>query len=268
MQTVSSRGTSDNTNGVNYWKHWSMQNEAKPYRLDYDWFKKNAPVWKRIFVNRDCMFKKFDLDVEKSPVRVLEIGSWEGSSTTWMMDNLLVHPDSRLICVDPFTGNSEHNTLGHNVRRAFDNLVHNIDVSGKKEQVKLIQKQSHEALTEMLPSMAESFDIVYVDGSHDEKMVMIDAVLGFMLLRQRGFIVFDDYTWALRYNRHGQVTPDTGCVAHSPRRAIDAFYNIYMDDLLHISKHADKSFIASGQQFFVKMNPVSQLLDRTDLLMR
>jgi hypothetical protein len=36
------------------------------------------------------------------PVNFLELGSYEGRSTVWMLESLLTHPQSHITCVDPF----------------------------------------------------------------------------------------------------------------------------------------------------------------------
>ena len=34
------------------------------------------------------------------PTQVLEIGSYEGRSAVWLLQEILTHPESRLTCVD------------------------------------------------------------------------------------------------------------------------------------------------------------------------
>ena len=41
----------------------------------------------------------------------------------------------------------------------------------------------------------ESFDIIYIDGSHAVNDVLEDAVLSFRLLKPEGILIFDDYRW-------------------------------------------------------------------------
>src|SRR5260221_439940 len=47
------------------------------------------------------------------PAGGLEIGTFEGDSAEWMLDNIYTHPDSHYHCVDPFTGSEDHRA--HNV---------------------------------------------------------------------------------------------------------------------------------------------------------
>ncbi|CAM9826272.1 unnamed protein product, partial [Pylaiella littoralis] len=48
------------------------------------------------------LFKTFMAPLVKSavdfPLRILEVGSFEGASAMWLAENLLQHPDSILIC--------------------------------------------------------------------------------------------------------------------------------------------------------------------------
>lgn len=75
---------------------------------------------------------------------------------------------------------------------------------------------------------AESFDFIYVDGSHQACDVICDAVLSFKLLSEGGIIIFDDYLW-----RGGAA--DTGNPLKTPKLAIDAFVNLYFDRLQLLS---------------------------------
>jgi hypothetical protein len=38
--------------------------------------------------------------------KILEIGSKEGSSATYFSDHILDHPESSIVCVDPFDGSN------------------------------------------------------------------------------------------------------------------------------------------------------------------
>ena len=90
----------------------------------------------------------------------------------------------------------------------------------------------------------ESFDIIYVDGSHTADDVMADAVLSWGLLKEGGIIVFDDYRW------NGSFF--TGPGSHLPGEllpgmAIDAFIQTHRNylQILHqkdqaiLKKHAN-----------------------------
>jgi len=70
------------------------------------------------------------------------------------------------------------------------------------------------------------FDFVYIDGSHIAKDVLTDACLAWPLLKPNGIMVFDDYAW-------GQPRD----ALHRPKIAIDAFTNIFGEELVVIHTH-------------------------------
>jgi tetratricopeptide (TPR) repeat protein len=67
------------------------QIQTKGYYFSGDVFTNNIPVWKK-YLN------KF---VDKE-INALEIGSFEGESACWLLDNVLTHQFARLTCIDPF----------------------------------------------------------------------------------------------------------------------------------------------------------------------
>jgi hypothetical protein len=65
----------------------------------------------------------------------------------------------------------------------------------------------------------ESYDIIYIDGSHEADDVLEDAVLSHRLLKKGGVLIFDDYLWQLE-----------GASNVRPKPAIDVFYAFFKDD--------------------------------------
>ncbi len=71
-------------------------------------------------------------------------------------------------------------------------------------------------LAETKRNEREPYDLVYIDGSHFAKDVMVDAVLAFEMLVDGGHIIFDDYEWSKRLG-----------APFIPKTAIDAFLSVY-----------------------------------------
>ena len=177
-------------------------------QFSHDWFSANAPIWERLFE-----WAGWKADEQKL---VVEIGSFEGRSTLWMLDHLVHHPDSRLHCIDTFQGSIEH---AQDLKDGlFERFMGNVGESPHRGKVVVHRKDSAKGLVDLLAAGARA-DFVYVDGSHAAPDVLTDCVLAFRLLKLGGLMICDDYTW--------QMEPfGSEDVLNSPKIAIDAFVNI------------------------------------------
>jgi predicted O-methyltransferase YrrM len=121
------------------------------------------------------------------PINWLEIGSFEGRSALWTVENMFKHPESRITCVDPWL--PWNNYAGHDV---FD-FEKNFDANtfGIPQIVKLKGFSK-----DILPTLPRgSFHGCYIDGPHEKEHVLEDAELALPLLRSKALVVFDDYGW-------------------------------------------------------------------------
>lgn len=176
------------------------------YSFTHDWFSHNLPIWKELIP----LFKD-------RPVNALEIGSFEGYSAVWMLQNLLLHPKSHLTCVDPFTGNEEHSE--EQISPIYKLFVRNV-LFNHGEKVTLVKDFSYNALRN--PSISSQlFDFIYIDGDHHVTSCLEDAILAFRLLRVGGIMIFDDYAW-------DQVSVED---ENHPKRGVDAFVSVYKNKL-------------------------------------
>jgi hypothetical protein len=122
--------------------------------------------------------------------RILEIGSFEGRSTCWMLENMLAE-DGEIVCVDTFGGGIEHAHL--NLTKLRDTFEKNVHEALKELQaVDLMEMTSDLALAKLIQQGA-LFDFIYVDGSHELLDVLTDAVMAFKVLKKGGVMLFDDY---------------------------------------------------------------------------
>ncbi len=182
--------------------------------------------------------------VGRKQLKVIEVGSFKGDASVWILNNLFTDNKSKLYAIDTFA-NSQQNTQEYgdldfkDVEVAFRE---NIKKTGKSRQVVVIKEYSHMALSRLMlkKSEQESFDFIYIDASHDAIDVMTDACLAWKLLKPEGIMIFDDYEWDIFHQEFFR-----------PKMAIDAFIEIYKSELyiIHVQR-----------QVFVQKRPHSKFI--------
>ena len=134
-------------------------------------------------------------------VRAIEIGVLEGRGTAFLLDEVLQHPDSRLLAIDPFVGMCMEAVCpgGEEMRRRWGENIAQTEAAAK---VSVDPRPSSTALRERVGGGAElsdeagAYDFIYIDGSHELRDILEDAVLAWALLREGGTLLFDDYNAA------------------------------------------------------------------------
>ena len=185
------------------------------YIFSNNWFDQNIEIWNQLFH-------------QLKPTRILEVGSYEGRSTAFIIESLANNDDIEIHCIDSWEGGTEHKQgaiwesdmkdietrFAHNMKVAIAKSSHAVDL-------RIHKGLSNKELPKLVSSnMQEYFDFIYIDGSHQAPDVLLDAILGFELLRVGGVMVFDDYLWQ-------EPLPEGTDLIRCPKIAIDAFTNIY-----------------------------------------
>ncbi len=185
--------------------------QSKGYDFTQDWFSRNLLIWQEYL-------QEF---VGQASLKVLEIGSWEGRSACWLLEHVLTDPTAEITCIDTFQGSLENQSLNpedlQSLEARFDaNMVK----TGAANQVKKLVGNSAEILRS-LP--LNTYDLIYIDGSHVACDVLTDTVLSWGLLKLNGIMIFDDY--------------DFGFKEYGTRQGIDAFLKNFAKkiDLVHQS---------------------------------
>lgn len=190
-----------------------MDGNIRDYEFTNDWFAQTAlSYWKSIIP-------------KAKPKKVLEIGSFEGASSCYMIGANQWHDDLSLYCVDTWEGGVEHQARGidmASVEKKFDqNVALAQSLSAKASKVTKLKGTSDVELAKLLAEgHGGTFDFVYVDGSHQAPDVILDAILAFKLCKVGGIIGFDDYLWA-------EELPTGRDLIRCPKMAIDAFTNLF-----------------------------------------
>jgi predicted O-methyltransferase YrrM len=178
------------------------------YLFTSDWFSQHIPTWEKYVKPR------FTSGDEQR--RFLEVGSYEGRSTVWILENLLTRWNDKMVCVDHFDA-SYKETFFRNVARFI--------IFGT---VRTEERESFEALC-ALNQENSRFDGIYIDAGHMAKETLSDLVLSWPLLKRGGILIIDDYEY------HADKWPRTPTL-QTPKPAIDVFLRMYKKDLVMVHK--------------------------------
>lgn len=149
--------------------------------LTTNWISRNYQLWADVLAPR-----------REEPLRILEIGSWEGRSALFFLNYL---PRASIVCVDTFAGSVEHRSWPlwrrlwqlTGIERRFDR-----NLAPFAERV---QKRKEDSLVALgrLAIEGRRFDLVFIDGSHLAIDVYRDGLLAWPLVSAGGIVIFDDY---------------------------------------------------------------------------
>ncbi len=212
---------------INHFKTFNPNNDFKKkiYKssvFDFpDWFSKKIPILTH-FLNKHQFSDQINL---------LEIGSFEGRSSLFFINyfkSKLSLNSIRLTCVDTWGGSNEslHKKIDFSlVERNFHKNIKPFFQSTKKQKC-----TSFEFFKSKNP---QQYDLIFIDGSHEFKDVLVDAESSFKHIKKNGFIIFDDFNW-FHYEDEKQ----------NPAHAINIFLNnkinefeiIYVGSILIIKK--------------------------------
>jgi Methyltransferase domain len=156
------------------------------------------------------------------PIRYLEIGVLCGNNVLSVEKIYAKHPQSVLVCVDPWVDYGEYPEYKGEITTYYDYFCQN--TKDIKEKLIVHRNFSYDVLCTLEDN---SFDLIYVDGNHESRYVLEDAVMSFRKLKVGGWLVFDDYG-------HPKVTP-----------SIHSFINAYLQNI-------DSSIGYRNNQVFVR----------------
>ena len=144
-----------------------------------------------IFSHRIALWTEHFKSLTGKAIQALEVGSYQGMSSCWMLDRLLTHQQSQLTCIDS----------------SFEpKFRENIVKTGAEARVKLLQGETHELMSNFTP---QSFDLISLQDrckltQHSEK----NAQLAWELIKSGGYIVFSYYGW--RGSQNAKQNPKVG----------------------------------------------------------
>ena len=179
-----------------------------------DWFTHNIPSW--LFIFKQCNLAK------KNKLNILEIGSYEGMSTLFLLQSF---PKLIITCVDIW-GKSSKSIYQENYEKLSKTQKMKLSIEDRFDQnTKSFQKRIKKIRSSSLSffyhhQKLNYYDLIYIDGSHYADDVIIDSILAFSLLKKNGILIFDDYLWWYYSNPR-----------KNPSAAINLFLKLKADSL-------------------------------------
>lgn len=124
---------------------------------------------------------------------VVEIGSWQGRSTTFLARAVKESENGKFYAIDHFKGNpgkEQFYEVNGSINRLKDNFIENISTFGLNDVVNLFDMDNMEAADKLKDT---TIRFLFIDGDHSKEGVQKDIQLFFPRLTKGSIVVFDDY---------------------------------------------------------------------------
>jgi tetratricopeptide (TPR) repeat protein len=144
------------------------QAPQRDYRFSQDYFTFAIPVWQE-------QLKEL---AGKPQLQVLEVGSFEGISSCWLLDRILTDPSARLTCID-----QEFSPI-------FDR---NLDRASAAKKVNKLDGHTHNLLAALPKEFYHA--IILQDRLKETQHTKQNAFLSWPLLKVGGIIIYKGYGW-------------------------------------------------------------------------
>lgn len=143
------------------------------YIFGNDWVSSKVNIWNRV------------LKPLGSIKKILEVGSYEGRSAIWFIENIL-SVNSSITCIDDWSWVKDES--------AFDKNIEIVKVKFPTISVVKLSGDSQVKLAEQLLNN-HTYDLIYIDGKCDAAKRLSDACGAWPLLNLNGVMIFDDYLY-------------------------------------------------------------------------
>ena len=176
---------------------------ANQYYFTRDNFTYRIPLWKPLIEEL----------IDREGVNILEIGSYQGMSSCWLLDNVLTKPSSKLVCIEP---------------KIATTLQDNLAKTGTKDRATLLIGKTHQHLASLTP---ETFDLISIqDQCKLVEHAYKNGQLTWKLLKTGGLIIFNDYGWRNPSNPK-----------QNPKQGIDKFLDSLAGNQWKLVNHAPQA---------------------------
>ena len=147
-------------------------------------------------------------DLKNKPNITLEIGALYGGSSVYILEEFCKMDGSQ-----------------HHIMDINRNEYIEINTYPYGDKVKYLLGESSDSFK--LLKEKDTFDLIYIDGNHMSKYVLEDAVNSFYVLKEGGYIIFDDFGGGWEQELHMQVKTAVESFVHSYGKYIEVIHQGY-----------------------------------------
>jgi SAM-dependent methyltransferase len=173
----------------------------KELKFTTDWTTNNTEIWR----------EHLRPLIHKPGVRGLEVGTWEGRSTAWLLHNVITGTGATLTTID-----HDHSRFAHNREILIEEYG-----AGR---LNVITDDALRVLIHHAAMEYPKYDFIYLDAPKDAADVLAQTVLCWEVLKPKGILIFDDYMWPGKDD--GGFPNPPRHYSNPPRIAIDAFLSL------------------------------------------
>jgi predicted O-methyltransferase YrrM len=167
------------------------------------------PETERIFfIEHIGLWESILSDLKNKSNNTLEIGALYGGCSVYILEEFCKHPEST------------HTILDINKNEFIEN-----NLKPYNDKVNYILGESSDGFKKI--NGKDVFDLIYIDGNHMSKYVLEDSVNSFYVLKDGGYMIFDDFGGGWEQEKHMQVKTAVESFVHSYEKYIDVLHQGY-----------------------------------------
>ena len=130
-------------------------------------------------------------DFRDRPIRYLEVGVNYGCNAKAVALSYAMHPASKIYLVDPWIDYEDYADFLNIQSDIYSQFLANINILAPVHRNKFVIQRGFSG--DEIGKFSENyFDLIYIDGNHQSRFVLEDAVMSFRKLKIGGFLIFDD----------------------------------------------------------------------------
>ena len=166
------------------------------------------PEERMFFTDHITIWEEILSSLKGKPNITLEIGALYGGSSVYILEEF---------CKEE---GSHHNIMDINTNEFIEN-----NINPYKDKLTYLLGESSDSFKQFTEKNV--FDLIYIDGNHMSKYVLEDAVNSFYILKDGGYMIFDDFGGGWEQEKHLQVKTAVESFVHSYEKYLDVVHQGY-----------------------------------------